>query len=52
MDKKEQTWEFLVTIQGTGKTKDEAWKDAVDSLSDGPGDCPEEDKEIRLPCLG
>lgn len=40
-----KTFEFTVTIIGSGETQEEAWQDAVDALADNPGD-PETAKEI------
>jgi hypothetical protein len=39
----EQTWEFLLVIQGTGETKQEAWKDAVESLNLDPDSLPDDE---------
>lgn len=40
-----KTFEFTVTLQGSGDTEDEAWDDAVAAFTDDPGS-PETVKEI------
>ena len=34
----EKTYQFTIVIQGTGKTEEEAWADAIEAFESDPGE--------------
>jgi hypothetical protein len=40
-----KTWEWNITLRGSGETSEEAWKDAVEHFQLDPG-CEPEDPQI------
>ncbi|MFA5790747.1 MAG: hypothetical protein WC976_06775 [Caldisericia bacterium] len=49
---KEKTYHFKVTLVGTGKNSEEAWKDATDGFALDPGPTPEKSEYEIIPERG
>ena len=45
---KHQHWEFKLTLAGIGRTKDEAWNDAVEGFTQDPGSTPDDSESTLL----